>query len=72
MIDMIETGKIINAYIRSNGYTREKIAKELGISCNSVYKWLNGGSIPSIDHLVTLSKLFECTIDDLIAIKEIF
>ena len=67
---MIETGKRISLYIKANGYTRKGIAKALGITDISVYKWIRGATAPSIDNLIILSILFHCKIDDLIVISE--
>ena len=40
-------------------------------SHQSVYKWLNGQSIPSIDNLLILSQLFETSIDEIIGVDYI-
>lgn len=68
---MIETGKRISLYIKAKGYNRMRLARILGISNTAVYKWQRGQSVPSIDNLVILSQLFDCTIDDLIVADNI-
>ena len=42
-------------------------------STQAIYKWINPGfkSIPSIDHLVQLADILDCTIDELIITDEI-
>ena len=46
-----------------NKLTQEELADKLGISRQSVQKWESGESYPSIDNLITLSKLFDVTLD---------
>lgn len=36
----------------------------------SIYKWQKGKVIPTVDHLVALSSLFEVTIDEIIIVEE--
>lgn len=48
-----------------NGYTREEVAKILGISINTYnsYEW--GNRKPKIERIQQLAKLFKCTIEEL-------
>ena len=48
---------------QKNKLTQEEIAEKLGISRQSVQKWESGLSYPSIDKLVSLSKLLNVSID---------
>lgn len=50
----------------SNGYTQDDIAKEIGISRQSVSKWENGNSEPDIDTIKHLAVFFNCTVDELV------
>ena len=56
-IDMQATGKQIKKIMLQQGYT---------INPQAIYKWFRGESIPKIDVLFALSKLFNVPIDDLI------
>lgn len=49
-----------------NGYTREEVAKILGISINTYnsYEW--GNRRPKIERIQQLAKLFKCTTDDIL------
>ena len=53
----------IAAVRQKNKLTQEEIAEKLGISRQSVQKWESGLSYPSIDKLVSLSKLLNVSID---------
>ncbi len=53
-------------YREINGLTQDAVAHELHISRQSVSKWENGESYPSIDNLIMLRELFNLSIDELI------
>lgn len=48
------------------GMRVKKVSDELKISRITLWQWENGKRTPSIDNLSKLSKLYDCTIDDLI------
>lgn len=50
----------------SNGKTQKEIAELLNISPSSVNQWINGNKTPTIEHLLTLSETFNCSIDYLL------
>ena len=53
--------------IRKNrGMTQEELAEKLDISRQSIAKWENGLSFPEIYHLISLSNIFNLTIDHLV------
>lgn len=43
------------------GLTIPQIAKHVGVNRASIYRWLNGESIPTGYHIYKLSKLFHVT-----------
>lgn len=53
-------------YLREKAHlTQDKIAKVLNISHQSISKWENGKSLPTIEYCVPLTKILNCTLDDL-------
>ena len=49
------------------GLSVKDVKEYLGLSCiQSVYHWLNGHSMPTIDNLYALSELFQMPVDDMI------
>ncbi len=54
---------IISKYLqflrKSNNYTQDDLAKELGISRQAVSKWENGTTIPNLEVLLKISKLYD-------------
>lgn len=53
-------------YREANDLTQDAVAHELSISRQSVSKWENGESYPSIDNLIILRRLFNISIDELV------
>ncbi len=54
---------IISKYLqflrKSNNYTQDDLAKELGISRQAVSKWETGTTIPDLEVLLKISKLYD-------------
>ena len=68
--DMVATGKRIKAMRVAKGMTVKDVQEIFGFgSANTIYKWQNGESMPTIDNMVVLAKIFGTTIDAIIAIK---
>ena len=66
-LDAVQTGKNIHRIMKLRGITVKDVQKYLGLTCpQSVYHWLNGQSIPTIDHLYALSDFFELPIDEIV------
>ncbi len=51
---------------KQNGWSQEELAEQLGISRQSVSKWESGASIPDLDRIVTMSKIFQVSTDYLL------
>lgn len=57
---------MIQEFRKQKGYTQSSLAKELGVSQQSVSNYENGSREPPIAILIALSDLFGCTIDELV------
>ena len=67
LIDKKKTGIHLRRIMDERGFTVKDIQQYLELaSVQSVYHWLNGLSMPTIDNLYALSELFQLTIDDMI------
>jgi transcriptional regulator with XRE-family HTH domain len=51
---------------RSEDISQEEISERLNVTRQTISKWVNGQSQPSIEMLVELANWFEVSIDDLI------
>lgn len=65
--DLIRTlGENIKYFRTENKMTQEFIAEHLGVSRQSVSKWETGSSEPSTSNLITLAKLLDVDVKELI------
>lgn len=68
MIDKERTAERIRFFMRYNCIKPTDVQKYLGLTCvQTVYRWLDGINIPSIDNLYALSQLFGVKVDDILA-----
>jgi len=64
VINKVRTGKLINLYMNMRGLTVKDVADRLSLGCvQSVYHWLSGRSLPSLDNLYALSRILKVPID---------
>lgn len=61
-----ETANRLFQYRKANGYSQEELASKIGVSRQAISKWERGESSPDTDNLITLAKLYNITIDELI------
>lgn len=60
------TAKYLQYLRKSRHYTQEDLAKRLDISRQAVSKWETGTTIPDLEVLLKLSKLYGVTINDIL------
>lgn len=62
--------KIISKFLqllrKKYGYTQEDLAKKLNISRQAISKWETGNTIPDLDTLLKISKLYKLTINEIL------
>ena len=69
VIDPVGTGANIKALIKGSGNTVAGTARVLGLAEKStIYKWMRGDAMPSIDNLVILAAVLETTMDEIIVV----
>lgn len=67
VIDKKKTGINLRKIMDERGLAVKDIQQYLGLSnVQSIYHWLNGLSMPTIDHLYALSELFRIPVDDML------
>ncbi len=52
------------------GWSQEALGEQLGVSRQSIYKWEAGSSLPEIEKLIALSKLFVVPVGWLLGVEE--
>ena len=64
---------IISKYLqllrKSNNYTQDDLAEKLGISRQAVSKWETGMTIPDLEVLLKISKIYVVTVNDILEPK---
>ena len=67
VVDMRATGVRLRQIMEMKAVTAKDIQRYLGLACvQSVYRWLGGHSLPSMDNLYALSELFQMPMDQMI------
>ncbi len=66
-INVKKSGKKLELIMKIRGVTVVDIKNYLGLTCvQSVYRWLNGRSMPTLDHLYSLSALLGVSMEFLV------
>ena len=69
-IDPVRTGKKLKMLLDEAGYDVKYIQAYLNLSCpQSIYRWLKGRILPSVEHLCALSKLLNVHMEELLVLE---
>lgn len=67
LINKQETGVNLHRIMDMRGITPKDVQEYLGLGCvQSVYRWIDGVNMPTIDNLYALSELFQVPIDAIV------
>lgn len=67
LINKQETGVNLRRIMDMRGITPKDVQEYLGLVCvQSVYRWIDGVNMPTIDNLYALSELFQVPIDAIV------
>ena len=67
-LDLKQSGNLLRYQIRKSGYSVQDIQNYLVLSCpQPVYRWFQGKTLPSVDHLYALSRLLGVHMEELLA-----
>ena len=70
-IDMEKTGKWLQLCMQMKGFSVKDIQEYLHLSCpQPVYRWFKGKILPSVDHLLMMSRLLGVHMEELLITKE--
>ena len=66
-IDRVRTGQFLRILMQQSGVSPKDIQAYLSLTCvQTVYRWMAGVNLPSLDNLYALSRLFGVTMDDMV------
>ena len=67
VIDKEGTGRQIRKYMKLRGFSVQDVKAYLSLGCvQSVYHWLDGQCLPSLDNLYALSEMLKVPMDRLV------
>ena len=70
-IDMAATGLNIYQLRTKNNYRVADIQNIFDFtSPQAIYKWESGQSLPTIERMITLSRIFNCSVEDIVVMEE--
>jgi transcriptional regulator with XRE-family HTH domain len=64
------TGQRIAAKRKEREFSQERLGELLGVSRQSIYKWESDASLPEIDKLVAMARLFQVNVGWLLGVEE--
>lgn len=70
MIDSVKVGNKIYQLRKENNLTQDELADKLFLTRQVISKWELGNSLPNIELIIELSKLFHVSIDDLLCLND--
>ena len=69
VVNMIRTGENIRRLREASGLSVRDLQEFFGFATpQAIYKWQQGTSLPSIDNLMMLGRLFSVPIEEIIAV----
>lgn len=70
-IDVRKTGERIREQRKARHITVRRIQDCMGFrEPQAIYKWQRGDSLPSLDNIIALAKLFHTTMEDILVIND--
>lgn len=66
MIDPRETGKRLNEHRQARGMSQQEVAALMNVTHQAVSKWETGASLPDMQTLLALSRLYHTTMEELL------
>ena len=67
VIDLEATGRRIKELRKEKHYSVEQVSEYMGFeSVQAVYKWQSGKSLPTLDNMFALSRLFDTPIENIL------
>ncbi len=70
VLDKEGTCRKIKALCAEKNISVSVVTERLDVSPQTVYSWMSGRKMPSVDHMVELSALFEISLDEFIVTKD--
>lgn len=70
-IDRKATGERLKRLLQERGMKAADLQRLLGLENHQpVYKWLNGKSLPSLEHLCRIAEVLETSVEDILVYRK--
>ncbi len=70
-ISKVETGRRLRKLMNWYGVTVREVQEEMELeSPQAIYKWLNGRALPSTENLLTLGRLLNISMEDMLVVEQ--
>ena len=70
-VDLHMTGKLLRTRLDRAGLSVKQVQKVLGLECpQSIYRWLSGQALPSVENLYVLHRILSGSMEDLIVTRD--
>lgn len=71
VINKKKTAKILKDKSIEKGINAYKLADMLYLTEQSIYAWFHARNVPTLDNLLELSRIFDCSIEELISYDDL-
>lgn len=72
VIDAEATGQRLKKVLKDKGYSVREIQNKLDLYCSqSIYRWLQGKTLPSLTNLYMLSQILQVSMEELLVTENI-
>ncbi|MBE5893823.1 MAG: helix-turn-helix transcriptional regulator [Lachnospiraceae bacterium] len=70
-MDLVRVGKFIAELRKEQELTQEQLGEKIGVTNKTVSRWENGNYLPPADVLLTMSQLFDVSVNEILSGKRL-
>ncbi len=70
-MDLVQVGKFIAELRKEQKLTQEQLGEKIGVTNKTVSRWENGNYLPPADILLTMSRLFDVSVNEILSGKRL-
>ncbi len=70
-MDLVQIGKFIAELRKEQKLTQEQFGEKIGVTNKTVSRWENGNYLPPADVLLTMSQLFDVSVNEILSGKRL-
>ncbi len=70
-MELVQIGKFIAELRKEHKLTQEQLGEKIGVTNKTVSRWENGNYLPSADILLTMSQLFNVSVNEILSGKRL-